>query len=299
MALLCDVSSRFRSTVPQVKALFVHGGVSGIEKKVLPDLSPAVRAGSSEAIALDMIEAAVRTLEDDPALNAGYGAVLDITGSVSLDAGIADGATGSFGAVAGVTVANPITLARRVLERTPHSFMIGAGAMTLGGDMEVVTIAPDRRAQWEEARDGGTLNPDAYGQPDKVDTVGAVAIDASGRLAAGSSTGGVFGKLPGRVGDSPVFGAGFYASQRAAVVGTGVGELFLKTLACARVGILIESGIAPQEACAEVIATLGRRATTSAGLLAIDAKGDHGCTYRGGSLSVFGLDGPVDPTPVE
>jgi beta-aspartyl-peptidase (threonine type) len=282
-----------------VKALFVHGGVSGVEKKVLPDLSPAVRAGSSAPTALAMVEAAVRTLEDDPALNAGYGAVLDITGNVSLDAGIADGATGSFGAVAGVTLANPISLARRVLEKTPHSSMIGPGAMALGEDMEKVTVAPDRKAQWEEARDNAKLSPDAYGQPDKVDTVGAIALDASGNLAAGSSTGGVFGKLPGRVGDSPVFGAGFYASRRAAVVGTGVGELFLETLACARVGTLIESGVAPQEACDEVIATLGRRATTSAGLLAINSNGAYGCTYRGGSLSVFGLHGRVDPTRVD
>ena len=284
---------------PRVKTLFVHGGVSGIEKRVLPDLSPAIRAGSSATTALDMVEAAVRALEDDPALNAGYGAVLDITGHVSLDAGIADGTTGSFGAVAGVTVANPITLARRVLEGTPHSSMIGPGAMALGKDIEKVTIAPERKAQWEEARDGGTLSPDAYGQPDKVDTVGAIALDPSGGLAAGSSTGGVFGKLPGRVGDSPVFGAGFYASRRAAVVGTGVGELFLETLACARVGALIESGVAPQEACDEVIAILGRRATTSAGLLAIDSNGLHGCSYRGGSLSVFGLDGRIDPIRVD
>lgn len=286
-------------TVPRMKALFVHGGVSGIQKKVLADLSPAVGAGSSASVALDIVEAAVRALEDDPALNAGYGAVLDITGNVSLDAGIADGSTGSFGAVAGVTVAHPITLARRVLEGTPHSSMIGVGAMALGADMNEVTVAPDRRVQWEEARDGGKLSPLAYGQPDKVDTVGAVAIDADGRLAAGSSTGGVFGKLPGRVGDSPVFGAGFYASQRAAVVGTGVGELFLETLACARVGTLIENGTTPQLACDEVIATLGRRATTSAGLLAIDSNGDHGCTYRGGSLSVFGLSGPIDPIRVD
>ena len=282
-----------------MEALFVHGGVSGLEKKVLPDLSPAVRAGSSASTALDMVEAAVRALENDPDLNAGYGAVLDITGHVSLDAGIADGTTGSFGAVAGVIVANPITLARRVLETTPHSSMIGPGAMALGEDMENVTVAPDRKAQWEEARDGGKLGPDAYGQPDKVDTVGAVALDPSGHLAAGSSTGGVFGKLPGRVGDSPVFGAGFYASRDAAVVGTGVGELFLETLACARVGSLIEDGVAPQQACDEVIAALGRRATTSAGLLAIDSNGVYGCTYRGGSLSVFGLDGRVDPIRVD
>jgi beta-aspartyl-peptidase (threonine type) len=283
------------STVRPVTGLFVHGGVSGVEKDVLPDLSSAIAAGSRGATALDIVEAAVRVLEEDPALNAGFGAVLDAAGDVSLDAGIADGTTGSFGAVAGVTVANPISLARRVLASTPHALMIGAGAMALADGLPEVRVARDRRAQWEDAERAGRLGPETYGRPERVDTVGAVAIDDAGGLAAASSTGGVFGKLPGRVGDSPVFGAGFYASPKAAVVGTGVGELFLETLACARVGDLIERGASPQDACDEVIEFLGSRATTSAGLLAIDASGDHGCSYRGGSLSVFGPDGRVVP----
>lgn len=285
-------STQYRAPVA---SLFVHGGVSGVEKETLPDLSAAIEAGSWQTTALDMVEAAVRVLEDDPALNAGYGAVLDLTGEVSLDAGIADGPSGSFGAVAGVTVANPISLARRVLRSTPHALMVGAGAMALGHDLPVVTIAPERGTQWEKARGAGKLDPSTYGHPEKVDTVGAVAIDDAGRLAAGSSTGGVFGKLPGRVGDSPIFGAGFYASEHASVVGTGVGELFLETLACARVGTLIERGLPPQDACDEVIRSLGSRATTSAGLLAIDASGTHGCCYRGGALSVFGPHGRVTP----
>jgi beta-aspartyl-peptidase (threonine type) len=278
-----------------VTALFAHGGVSGIEKEVLPDLSGAIATGSEGATALDAVELSVRVLEDDPALNAGFGAVLDAHGNVSLDAGIADGDTGTFGAVAGVTVANPVSLARRVLDSTPHALMIGEGAMALARDLDEIRIAPERLVQWEEARRAGRLGPDTYGRPEKVDTVGAVALDDAGRLAAASSTGGVFGKLPGRVGDSPVFGAGFYASNHAAVVGTGVGELFLQTLACARVGELIERGASPQDACDEVIVFLGTRAKTSAGLLAIDAKGAYGCSYRGGSLSVFGNDGRIEP----
>ena len=277
-----------------VVALFVHGGVSGVEKDVLPDLSAAVTAGLTAASALDMIEAAVRVLEDDPALNAGHGAVLDIAGNVDLDAGIADGTKGSFGAVAGVRVANPITLARRVLESTPHSLMIGDGAAELGADLPEVEIAPARLADWHEAKRTGELDVTRYGSPEKVDTVGAVALDVDGRLAAGSSTGGVFGKLPGRVGDSPIFGAGFYASRGAAVVGTGVGELFLETLACARAGNLIETGRDPQDACEEVVRFLGTRASTSAGLIALDAQGNAGCAFRGGSLSVYGPDGRVD-----
>ena len=278
--------------------LYVHGGVSGTEKRTLPDLSGAIEAGLDRRSAIDMVEAAVRALEDDPALNAGYGSVLDVGGNVSLDAGIADGNEGTFGAVAGVTVAHPITLARRVLEQTPHALMIGAGAASLGVDLPPVEVAPARRAEWDDARRAGHLGLERYGHPEKVDTVGAVALDPSGRLAAGSSTGGVFGKLPGRVGDSPVFGAGFYASPRAAVVGTGVGELFLQTLACARVGALIEGGADAQSACDEVIALLGERATTPAGVLAIDGDGSVGATFRGGSLSVFGPDGRMSPVHV-
>ena len=276
-------------------ALLVHGGVSGVRKDVSPDLSAAVASGLAVTGAVDMIEAAVCVLEDDPELNAGFGAVLDMAGNVDLDAGIADGATGSIGAVAGVRVAHPITLARRVLEKTPHGFIIGRGAAALGADLPEVKVSPARRADWEEAKREGTLDLRRFGHPDKVDTVGAVALDDDGRLAAGSSTGGVFGKMPGRVGDSPVFGAGFYASERAAVVGTGVGELFLKTLACARAGTLIEEGSSPQAACEEVIRFLGTRATTSAGLIALDSHGAYGASYRGGSLSVFGPEGRVSP----
>ena len=279
-------------------ALYVHGGVSGTPKEHV-DLSAAVAAGIGSGSALDMVEAAVRVLEDDPRLNAGFGAVLDMTGAVSLDAGIADGATGSVGAVAGVRVANPITLARRVLERTPHALMISEGAEELGGDLPRVEIAPNRLREWETARAEGKLDLDRYGHPEKVDTVGAVALDQEGNLAAGSSTGGVFGKLPGRVGDSPIFGAGFYASREAAVIGTGVGELFIETLASARAGRLIEDGVAPQEACERVIEFLGNRAQTSAGLLALDANGNVGTAFRGGTLSIYGPEGRVEPRQLD
>lgn len=279
-------------------AIYVHGGVSGIEKAHV-DLSAAVEAGLGAGSALDMIEAAVRVLEDDPLLNAGYGAVLDMQGNVSLDAGIADGTTGSTGAVAGVLVANPISLARRVLSDTPHALIIGEGAEELGRDLPRAEIAPERKAEWEKARNEGKLDLSRYGHPEKVDTVGAVALDDDGHLAAGSSTGGVFGKLPGRVGDSPIFGAGFYASKEAAVVGTGVGELFIETLASARVGRLIEHGAEPQAACETVLEFMGARGDTSAGLVALDAGGNFGAAFRGGTLTIYGPDGRLDPRQVK
>ena len=286
--------NRYRAAVVGV---FVHGGVSG-RKKERVDLNAAVSSGL-QGDALDMVERAVRVLEDDERLNAGFGAVLDAAGEVDLDAGIADGKSGSVGAVAGVRVAHPITVARRVLDSTPHSLMIGAGATALVPDMPEVKVAQYRRDEWEEARRAGALDPSRYGRPEKVDTVGAVALDRDGNLAAGSSTGGVFGKLPGRVGDSPVFGAGFYASRGAAVVGTGVGELFLETLACARTARLIEEGLAPQVACERVIDFLRTRADTSAGLLALDAAGNVGVAFRGGTLSVNGPDGPIEAVELE
>ncbi|HEX2235081.1 MAG TPA: isoaspartyl peptidase/L-asparaginase, partial [Actinomycetota bacterium] len=147
---------------------------------------------------------------------------------------------------------------------------------------------------WAEGR----LDPDHFGRADEVETVGAVALDDAGRLAAASSTGGVRGKMPGRVGDSPVFGAGLYASGAAAAVGTGVGELFLEGLACFRVGRLIEEGADPQGACEEVIALLGGRSGVAAGVLAIDAGGRVGAAFRGGSWAVEGPGGALAPVPV-
>ena len=127
--------------------------------------------------------------------------------------------------------------------------------------------------------------------------MGAVALDDAGALAAGSSTGGVFGKLPGRVGDAPVFGAGYHVSPAAAVVGTGVGEFFLETLACHRTTELITEGVDPQEACRRVILAIARPGIT-AGLLAVDAEGRVGAAYRGGAWPVEDPDGPLEAESV-
>lgn len=275
--------------------LYVHGGVSGLAKEELPSLAEAV--SRRDGTALDLVESAVVALEDHPALNAGYGAVLDRTGRVSLDAGIADGTTGFVGAVASVQVRHPISLARRVMRETPHVLLCGEGAASFGGDMELLeATTPERVEQYRRALEEGTLGLDRFGHPDHVDTVGAVALDDGGNLAAGSSTGGVFGKMPGRVGDAPIFGAGFYASTGAAVVGTGVGEVFIRTSACLRAGLLIEDGTDPQDACELVIRYIAKRdPDASAGLLALDAEGHVGAAFRGGSLAVEGYDGPVQP----
>ncbi len=276
-----------------MSVVFVHGGVAGTSKPQRVSLADGVSRGAARARALDAVEAAVIALEDNPALNAGYGAVLNLAGAIELDAGISDGVTGHAGGVGNVTVAHPVSLARLVLEETPHVLITGAGAAALGAGMQPVGSAPEEVVRWEEARAEGRLDPSRFGDPVEVDTVGAVALGEGG-LAAASSTGGVFGKMPGRMGDSAIFGAGHYASKGAAVVGTGVGEMFLEALACARAGMLIEAGAHPQEACERVVRLLGERALLPAGLLALDRAGRHGAAFRGGSWDVEGPDGPVE-----
>lgn len=281
-------------SVPGVEQVFVHGGVSGTPRD-LPDLTDCARARSGGRDALDLVEAAVIALEDHPALNAGYGATLNRAGRLELDAAIADGRTSRHGGVVTVQVRHPISLARRVLSDTPHVLMAGAGAMELGADMEILEqTSPDQIERYRVAAEEGRLGLQNYADPSFVDTVGAVALDGSGALAAGSSTGGVFGKLPGRVGDSAVAGAGTYACEAAAVVGTGVGEAFLETLACFRVATLIEGGTPAQEACERVIRLIEREREVTAGLLALTAAGELGAAYRGGAWSVAGIEGPVE-----
>jgi L-asparaginase / beta-aspartyl-peptidase len=273
--------------------LYVHGGVSGA-RRATTSLAYAVRPAIKVPSALDAVETAVRLLEDDPALNAGFGSVLARDGSLELDAGIAS-SDGRVGGVANVTVRHPVSLARRVLEDTPHVLVSGLGAMELARGMDVLEdTSPEQRKRWEEARDRGDLDPSRFGHADDVDTVGSVALDEAGVLAAASSTGGVFGKLRGRVGDAPIVGAGVYASPQVAVVGSGVGELFLSHLASFRAGELVERGAHPQQACEEVISRLGSRDRRAAGLLALDAKGRVGAAYRGESWTLEGPDGPLD-----
>ncbi|MGH2652714.1 MAG: isoaspartyl peptidase/L-asparaginase, partial [Actinomycetota bacterium] len=181
------------------------------------------------------------------------------------------------------------------LEHTPHVFLGWRGAMALASpDDLLLETTPDQQSRWTRAHRAGNLDPAGYAYAE-ADTVGTVGLDSEGRLSAGSSTGGVFGKMPGRVGDTPIFGAGFYASEQVAVVGTGIGELFIETLGCLRVAQLVEGGRDPQGACDDVIGLLGARRKLPAALLALDGEGRIGAACQGGSFSVEGPDGPVEP----
>jgi beta-aspartyl-peptidase (threonine type) len=229
----------------------------------------------SNGSALDAVEAAVRALEDDPQFNAGTGSSLTREGSIEMDAGIMDGHLLRVGAVAGVELLkNPIALARKVLE-SPHALLIGRGAqqfaleqgMSLCAREDLLTARQYKR--WEQIRAGQVLPP-------KHGTVGAAALDSSGHLAAATSTGGIINKYPGRVGDSPLVGCGFYADQYAAISCTGYGEDFIRLLIARRAAEYVAQGSTAQHAADEAIAFLSTQTHETGGLIAVDAQGTLG-----------------------
>lgn len=226
--------------------LVIHGGAGVLERdKMTTDREAAARQGLEAALAagskvlddggsaLDAVEAAVRVLEDDPHFNAGRGAVFTYEGVNELDAAIMDGEGRKAGAVAGVTrTRNPVSLARKVMEASPHVMLAGNGADVFSVEQGLPQADPsyfgteERRQQLEKmkAQKSSWFDVDM-----KYGTVGAVARDKAGHVAAATSTGGVTGKRWGRVGDSPLIGAGTYADDRAcAVSATGAGEFFIR-----------------------------------------------------------------------
>ena len=225
--------------------LVIHGGAGVIQREwTSPETDAGVRAALNRALdtgtailagggtALDAVEAAVRILEDDPNFNAGRGSALSIDGAAELDAAIMDGSNRAAGSVAGVTTTrNPVTLARAVMEQSAHVLLgrEGADAFSVAHNLDQAGpdwfIIPERRRQLDELiAGGGKFDVDM-----KYGTVGAVACDTRGHVAAATSTGGVTGKRWGRIGDSPLIGAGTYADDRACAVScTGAGEFFIR-----------------------------------------------------------------------
>jgi beta-aspartyl-peptidase (threonine type) len=235
-------------------AIAIHGGAGTLsrsetsteqERAYLQGLRDALAAGFSlleiGASSLDAVTAAVVSLEDNPLFNAGRGAVLTRDGLAELDASIMDGRTLAAGAVCGLKhIRNPITLARRVMERSPHVMLVGEGAedFARGQGVELVSNeyfrTPVRQKQLHRLLQGTEEKENdlvAQEPADRTGTVGAVALDADGNVAAATSTGGMTGKRWGRVGDSPIIGAGTYASNSGcAVSATGHGEYFIRTV---------------------------------------------------------------------
>jgi L-asparaginase / beta-aspartyl-peptidase len=260
-----------------LRALVVHGGAGNPRGGAIDDEAPyreallgAVAAAQRHpGNALAAVEAAVRLLEDAPLFNAGRGSVLTSEGRVEMDAAVMCGRTLRAGAVAAVTtVRNPVSLARAVMEGSDHVLLVGEGAELLAEEHDLER--KDRDWFVTERQKRGL----ARAQGPKG-TVGAVALDAEGRLAAATSTGGTRGQRPGRVGDSPLIGAGTYADSTCAVSATGDGEHVISAVAAHEVSALMRYGdLALPEACDVVLRGRLEPLGADAGLIAVDTHGD-------------------------
>lgn len=283
-------------------AIAVHGGAGTIlrsamtpakEKDYNRALEEAVLAGdvilAGGGTALDAVEAAVRSLEDNPLFNAGKGAVFTSEGKNEMDASIMEGKTLMAGAVTGVSnIKNPVTLARTVMEKSEHVFLSGLGAMEFARKHNL-KFEPDeyffvqmRYEQLQKAKENDSIVMDHTAGDQfesgekKFGTVGAVALDVHGNLAAATSTGGMTNKKMGRIGDTPVIGAGTYANNATCAVScTGHGEFFIRSVVAYDVSCLMEyKGLSLKEACETVVRQKLVKIGGEGGLIAIDAHGN-------------------------
>jgi len=282
--------------------LVIHGGAGVVskeemtpekEKAQLAALTESLQAGhailKTNGTSLDAVIAAIKVLEDSPLFNAGRGAVLNGDGVVELDAAIMDGATRKAGAVAAVKhVRNPIEAARLVMDKSRHVMLVGEGAEAFakgqGIDMmpQSYFITEHRKKQLERIQNEQkqTPKPQSIWQKERttdlVGTVGAVALDGQGNLAAGTSTGGIANKKPGRVGDSPIIGAGTYANNATcAVSATGHGEYFIRAVVAHDISALIEyKGMSLNEAADLVVKKELVEFGGEGGVIGVDSKGN-------------------------
>jgi len=300
-------------------ALVLHGGAGVIERASMDaKMEAAYRASIKQATeagaqvldgggsAVDAVEAAIQILEDDPLFNAGRGAVFTADGKNELDAAIMDGATLKAGAVAGVTrTRHPISLARAVMEKSPHVMLIGAGADAFADEKGLEMVNPSfffTERRWQSLvkqlkKEGRPVPPRPAGAPPepvseivpmesedahKYGTVGVVALDRQGNIAAGTSTGGTQAKRWGRVGDSPIIGAGTYASNKScAVSATGTGEYFIRLTVAREVCALVEyKGMALQAAADQVIHKELEALKGDGGLIAITPDGQLAWSFN-------------------
>jgi beta-aspartyl-peptidase (threonine type) len=277
--------------------LVLHGGAGVWRNELTPEreresresMRVALLAGHAvlrtNGTSLDAVEAAIRVLEDSPVFNAGKGSVLTSEGTVEMDASIMEGATKKAGAVASVKrIKNPISSARLVMEKSPHVMMVGEGAETFVKQQGTKLVSPGyfitpfRKEQWERAKQQTKVRPKQSAEVearDAIGTVGAVALDAQGNLAAGTSTGGMLNKKFGRVGDSPIIGAGTYANNATcAVSATGHGEYFIRSVVAHDVSARMEyKGASLRDASDDVIRKVGELGGKG-GFIALDRRGN-------------------------
>jgi beta-aspartyl-peptidase (threonine type) len=282
--------------------LLVHGGAGVIERDMLtPELDSAIRAALDHALAtganilaaggdaLDAVEAAARELEDDPHFNAGRGSVFTFQGTNELDAAIMDGRDRAAGAVTGVTATrHPVSLARAVMEKSPHVMLSREGADQFSREQDLEQVGPEwfateeRRLQLEaiKAKPGGWFDEEM-----KYGTVGAVALDVRGHVAAATSTGGITGKRWGRIGDTPIIGAGTWANDRTcAVSATGTGEYFIRAAVAHEIDARMRlAGQKLAEAAAAAIADMGALGGTG-GIIAVAANGDTALAFNSAGM---------------
>ncbi|HZJ15895.1 MAG TPA: isoaspartyl peptidase/L-asparaginase [Chthoniobacteraceae bacterium] len=279
-------------------ALAVHGGAGIARGDLTPEGEAACRRTLEESLragekilrdggtSLDAVQAVIVVLEDSPLFNAGRGSVLTAAGTVEMDAAVMMGEKPSAGAVASVTgVRNPIRLARMVMERTPHVLLVGRGAEDFARECALPFeppewfITPEQKTKLEKAKKKAGQAANGGSQDDltlHIGTVGAVALDRAGHLTAGTSTGGLTNKLPGRVGDTPLIGAGTYAEDGVCAVScTGQGEFFIRSVVAHDVAALMKyRQLSLAEATNEVVKQKLKALRGSGGLIAMDAKGN-------------------------
>ena len=285
-------------------AIVIHGGAGAMERgRYTPDEEDAFKAKLTEALdngyavleeggsSLDAIEATIVILEDSPFFNAGKGAVFTRDGTNELDASIMDGATKNAGAIAGVTsIKNPIRLARAVMEKSRHVMFAREGAETFAREQGLEIVAPDyfyTDRRWnalQEALEAEKKNDQETALPvdTKYGTVGAVALDKDGNLAAGTSTGGMTMKSWGRVGDSPIIGAGTYADNKScAVSSTGHGEFFIRLTIARDICAQVEyGGKSVGEATQDMIHNQLTAMDASGGVIVLGKDGDYAMAFN-------------------
>lgn len=304
--MISEIPSYSDSTQERPFRLVIHGGAGVILKENLSEeQEKAYRDKLKEALmvghqilkdggkSLDAVEAVIKILEDSPLFNAGKGAVFTSAGTVELDASIMDGSTLNAGAVAGLKhIKNPINLARLVMEKSPHVMMVGTGAEKFA-EKQGISFVDQKyfftERRWKQlekekskerksrlANKKAALDFSIVQEEQKFGTVGAVALDKTGNLAAGTSTGGTTNKKFGRVGDSPIIGAGTYANnQTCGVSATGHGEYFIRAVVAYDISALMEyKGLSLKEAANKVVMDKLVKAGGSGGVIAMDKQGN-------------------------
>lgn len=294
-------------------SFIIHGGAGVLSKtEMTSQLETQYRAKLEEAVlagyavlkagkpSMDAVEAAIRIMEDSPLFNAGKGAVFTHDGKNELDASVMDGKTLGAGAVAGVhRVKNPITLARAVMEKSPHVMMVGDGAEKFAAEQKIDLVDPkyfwtqprwdalqkilkEEKEKSEKAEKVGAFGPEAWKAANRFGTVGAVALDKSGNIAAGTSTGGMTNKKYGRVGDAPIIGAGTYANNATCgVSATGWGEFFIRLGVARDISAMIEYQAVPiQTAADRVIKQKLQKAGGDGGVIGIDRYGNYAISFN-------------------